>query len=272
MSIAADLAVVVPSHRCPSPEPAADGDGLRRGPAVVACIWVMAWALTIGGEVTGLNRYFGHETALGGAAAPWVAAGLFLAGWLLMATAMMLPVAAPVIRQLRPPPGIPLRTVGTAFLGGFLVVWGAAGYLLLGLDLIVHRLVDRLPFLSARPWLVAATLLAVAGVAQLAPSTTRRLVAVGRAGVSDETERSAAATGRQHAKRCLRADGPLVLVMFGAGGQLGWMALLTAVMAAERSPRSGPRVARAVGVALLVGAVLVAHDTSRVLGPFDAFS
>ncbi|MGH9279892.1 MAG: DUF2182 domain-containing protein, partial [Acidimicrobiales bacterium] len=69
--------------------------------------------------------------------------------------------------------------------------------------------------------------------------------------------------------RCLCGDGPLMLVMFGLGGGVVPMGVLTVVMVAERSPRLGRHVATAAGVGLLVGAALVALNPAWFPTLFD---
>jgi predicted metal-binding membrane protein len=147
-------------------------------------------------------------------------------------------------------------------LGGFALVWAVVGSVVLSLDLALHQVVDDLPALAARPWVVAVTLLGVAGAVQLAPSTRRRLAATRRLGTIADSPASAFRAGCDHGTRCLRADGPVMIVMFAVGGGLGWMALLTAVMTAERSSRAGARLVAVTGVALMGGAVLVAFNPS----------
>ena len=216
----------------------------------------------ITGEVTGLSRFLHHDVVSDGGGTPWSRASLFLAWWVVMVAAMMLPATRPALRRLRGSTGDASAAVVWAFLGGFLLVWGMAGYALLGSDVLLHRIVDGVPALSARPWVVAAVLLGGAGAVQLAPSTRRRLAARGGPGAIVDTPREGIAIGGEHAVSCLRADGALMLVMFAAGGGLGWMAVLTAVMAAERSSRIGRQVVGATGVAFLLGAVLLGLDRS----------
>jgi predicted metal-binding membrane protein len=219
---------------------------IATGPLAVAI--VTAWALVVVAHVTGAVRYVHHDAVP--SARPWIGLCVFIVGWLVMVVAMMLPPLA------LPPSRRPLPR---AFLGGFLVVWVSAGLAVLGLDMVVHRAVHGVSALEARPWLVAAALLGASGVVQLAPSTRRQLArCVLPDGVEPLGQVSAFVAGREHGMRCVRADGPLMLVMFAAGGSVLWMALLTAVMVGERSPRGGHNVTRAAGIALLVAAVVVA--------------
>lgn len=258
-----------PHHRrSPFVLPAFGIARLGRAPAVLAPVCLAAWALLVGAEVTGLSRSFHHDAVSGSGGAPWSRASLFLAGWVVMVAAMMLPAIGPTFRRLRTSTGDASLAVLWGFLGGFVLVWAVAGYTLLGLDVTLHRIVDGVPALSARPWLVTATVLGAAGALQLAPWTSRGLAATGGREAIVDTPRGGITAGGGHAVGCLRADGALLLVMFAAGGRLGWMVVLTAVMAAERSSRLGRQVAVATGVALLLGAALLGVHRSWVPAAF----
>lgn len=227
---------------------------------LVATACAAAWALLVIGSLTGVNRHLGHDAIVEGPLPPPVGLGVFLAGWLVMVAAMMLPGAQPALAP---------RRQQARFLGGFGLVWAAAGVAALGLDTLVHEAADGIPAVASRPAVVGASLLAVAGALQLAPSTRRARAVADRS--TRKGEGSAAfAAGRDHGIHGLRADGPLMLVMFGVGMNLAFMALLTGVMAAQRSSRWGGQVAFASGLALLAAAVLVGVDPSWLPSPFDA--
>lgn len=110
----------------------------------------------------------------GHAHAPYPAvlvAAAWMVGWVLMAVAMMLPTAIPLIAAA----GRAARGTPVAFLtAGFLGVWTAFGVALLaGLGLLGAVL--RLAPLDPRPEMVAVAALAVAGVYQLSPRKARAL-------------------------------------------------------------------------------------------------
>ena len=227
-----------------------------------------AWAVLVGGEVTGGSRYLHHDALLGGGAPRLPALAAFLVGWVAMVAAMMLPTTLPALRSVVGGAGGAAPGAVRAFCGAFVGAWVPVGLLAVGLDAVCHRVVDGVPALAARPGAVAVAVLATAGVLQLAPSTRRRLTATTgeeRVGAGPRTDGS---SGWTHGLRCIVADGPLMLVGFAAGGQLVWMAALTGVMAAERSRRVGRSVATLAGVALVVGAVLVAFGPAWAQAPF----
>ncbi len=226
----------------------ADGAVIPAAPSVrtprgVASVCALAWVFMVVGKVTGLDRYLHHDVLLESGTFTAAALGLYVAGWLVMVGAMMLPATPP----------IPSRVATGPFLGGFAAVWAVGGCVLLGLDMSLHQVVDGVPALAARPWLVTVALLGATGLVQLAKSTRRPLAAPAPSSPS-----SAFLVGRNHGLHCLRADGPLMLVMFAFAGDLVWMALLTLVMVAERSPRIGRHVTVLTGVALLAAAAVAA--------------
>ncbi len=134
-------------------------------PAAVALVCAAAWVLVIVAEVTGVGRHLHHDAVLHTGAPSWAAVALFLAGWLVMVAAMMLPATLPALRGWALPGGAPATAVVARFLAGFAGVWTAAGAFALGFDAAVHEVVHAVPTLTNRRWLVAASLLAVAGTA-----------------------------------------------------------------------------------------------------------
>jgi predicted metal-binding membrane protein len=230
-----------------------------RPPVMVA--FLIAWSLAIGAELTGVARHLGHDAVLESGLPPAAGLGLFVVGWLVMVAAMMLPTI--------PATGVPEGPGSAhhdglgAFLGGFALVWAVVGMAALSLDMVLHRVVHAFPALDARPGLVAAGALGLAGAVQLMPATRRSLAArvpLGPHGVTGA--RTAFDAGQRHGRLCVRSDGPLMLVMFAAGGGLAWMAVLTTLMIGERSSRYGPHLAVATGVTFLAGAAVLALDLS----------
>ena len=264
-AVAAQVTVPVsPPRRRLGPGAEADRGGpgtLWSSRRVVALACVTAWALLVGAELSGLSVHFRHDAVAESGRSSWLGTGLFLVGWVAMVAAMMLPATAPVLGSTTAGHSVSPRAVG-AFLGGFAAPWAAAGVALLSFDIVLHQLVHSVPALEARPWVIAAALLGLAGLAQLAPST-RRLTAGARQSAAAAETAPAFADGAAHGVRCLRADGPLMFVMFALGASLGWMAALTGIMVMERSSRSGPYVAALAGAILVFGAVLaVVHPAS----------
>jgi predicted metal-binding membrane protein len=173
-------------------------------------------------------------------AAPALAAAGWLAGWALMATATMLPAAAPLIAATAR-----RGAVAAAYLG----VWAAAGVAALALSV------------AAGPPALAAGL-AAAGAYQFTPHKRRalarchgqrRLAAAGSADASGDAVRA----GLAHGAATLRCCGPLMALMaLGLAGP-AWMPLLGGVMAADAATPAGARLRVPLGVALLLASPLV---------------
>ena len=118
-------------------------------------------------------------------------------------------------------------------------------------------IVDALPWLSERPWLVAGSVLALAGALQFSEPKERCLSKCRHPGpyLLARYRRGAAAAfrlGFGHGLFCLGCCWALMLVMFAAGvASLVWMALLTAVMVHEKTRSAGDRAVPVTGVSLL---------------------
>lgn len=163
---------------------------------------------------------------------------------LAMTTAMMIPVAAPVL--------IRRRSRSLAFAIGYLALWLAFGMALTWL-----MMAPGVPGIGANRRFAAAALGAL-GLFQLSPAKTWALGACARlaATPSIETAPASVGLGLGYGLRCLASGGALML----AAGLLGamspaWMAALALVMLAEKT-RAGRAVARITGVALLAAAGL----------------
>jgi predicted metal-binding membrane protein len=243
----------------------------RRTPTAVVLAIAAAWALAVVAQATGKAVLLNHGSLIEGTAPLWrppplwVALPLFLVAWQVMVAAMMLPSSLSMIRLFRatsasqPRP----RAVMRAFLGGYLVVWtgfGAAAFLQ---DIGIHRLVDRTPWLSQHPWVIAGLALMLAGSFQFSTLKDRCLrecrhpaaflLQHYRRGVQE-----AFRLGLRHGLFCLGCCWALMLVMFAAGvAQLWWMAALGALMFYERAGRGGDRMTPVAGIALLALAALV---------------
>ena len=147
------------------------GRGTRTVPLVAAGSAAGAWLLVLAGELSGAAQVLHHDEVVGGVYPTWAGLGLFVAGWVVMSAAMMLPTTLLVLARLDR--GRAAWRTGTegAFLAGFVLVWTAFGVTALALDMAVHGLVEGTAPLATRPSLVAAGLLALAGAVQLMPAT-----------------------------------------------------------------------------------------------------
>lgn len=248
---------------------AAGGDGLAArllGPRpLTATLALSALVALVGWEASPYGRYLHHEYEPASAGGQAVAIALFLAGWLLMCAATMLPATIPLagafdarLAQRRPRTGAGPAARARARLllaAGVLAVWLLVGYLFRSLDVLIHAAVDGVGWLGARPGLVAAATLAVAGAYQFAPAKRRCLRACRDATPAPTPLR----TGIVHGRACVGSCWALMLVMFGLG--MSHPALMLGIAALTSAERFAPRrlrLSHAAGAALLGAAAIVA--------------
>jgi predicted metal-binding membrane protein len=234
----------------------------------VAAIVLAAWGTLVAGDLLGYAWVAEHDSLFESGTLPLiVAVPLFVAAWQLMTAAMMLPTTLPTVSlfaragrgQERP------RLALAAFLAAYFAVWTGFAVVALTGDQWVHKVVDAWPWLGDHPHLVTGGVLAAAGVGQLTGLTERCLDACRNPlhFLLRYYERGVGAAwrlGLRHGAFCLGCCWPLMLVMFGVGvGSLPLMLGLAAVMLALKTAPGGRRLARPVGVGLLIGgSVLVA--------------
>ncbi len=224
---------------------------------VVAAAWGLALLL----PAVGHGELGSHHVVLAGANLPPASTLLlFLVAWQVMTGAMMLPSSLPMIRLFarvshrQPHP----RRALTAFLAAYFAVWTGFAVVALAGDAGLHRLVDAWAGLGERPWLIAGSVLVLAGAFQFSPLKERCLDAC-RNPVQflmryyDRGVPAAWRLGVRHGLFCLGCCWALMLTMFAVGvGSLTWMAGLTGVMLIEKTARRGRRLMPAVGGALLL--------------------
>ena len=222
-----------------------------------------AWLLAVGAQLAGQAALLHHHTLIEGGVPFWMALLLFLLGWQVMIAAMMLPASLPSIAAFRAAASGGLRPHAlAAFLSSYALAWSVFGLLAFAGDDILHHVVDATPWLADRPWLIEASILALAGAYQFSPFKRRGLaicrhpVALAQGG--EVVRRGSFRLGLDHGLACLGSSWALMLLMFAEGfANLGWMAALAAVMVYEATGRHGQRVAPAVGVCLVFAAVAV---------------
>jgi predicted metal-binding membrane protein len=192
--------------------------------------------------------------------------GGFIAAWMTMMAAMMLPAVAPVgsmylqAIRLRATGPTRMARVG-ALLAGYLGVWASVGIAAYFAARGGGRLVDEAP--SAGRWVAAATLLA-AGVYQLTPlketclahcrSPLGLLLHLGnyRGRLRDVR------AGVFHGGYCVGCCWALFAVLVAVGiMNLAWMGVLAAVVLLEKTWRHGKILSIAVGIGLIVYACLI---------------
>jgi predicted metal-binding membrane protein len=201
-------------------------------------------------------------------ALPWpLRIAEFLAVWVVMLGAMMLPTVVPLARLFAP---VSARAphphrARVALTTGYLAVWTAFAPVALFGDAGLHHLVHSWPWLAAHTGLILGSALLLAGAFQFSPLKNACLTACRNPAVFlwqhyRRGVRGALVLGIRHGISCVGCCWALMLVMFATGvGGLAWMLGLTAVMVAEKTTRWGARLVAPVGVGLLLaGAVLSA--------------
>jgi len=194
----------------------------------------------------------------------------FLVAWVVMMAAMMLPSSAPMFLLFRlqasDGPRGELRTL--AFGAGYLLVWAAVGVVVL----VAQRVLDAVMSPDLLPLGVALVLLA-AGAYQFTPlkATCLRacqtpadfLVRRWRSGTL-----GALRLGLDHGLYCFGCCWALMAVLVAAGGMgLAWVALIALIVLVEKLVPQAVRFSRAVGVAFVLGAVLVLLRPELVMMP-----
>jgi predicted metal-binding membrane protein len=236
----------------------------RRIPLAVPAAICLAWAVAVVTEASGSASAVHHDGLIGGGPPRWVALVLFLGSWQLMTAAMMLPSSMPLVRLFWA--ASRRRGALAAFLGGYALVWSLFGLLAFTGDNLVHALVDALPPLQQRPWLISGGVLVTAGAFQFtrlkdACLNECRHPAVFLTRGYRRGTGAAFRLGRDHGIFCLGCCWALMLVMFAAGfANLAWMAVLAAVTAYEKAGRHGRALTPALGAGLAAwGALVLLH-------------
>lgn len=229
--------------------------------AVLLGLAVLAWlALALWGA-SPYARFLEHGELAHTSLTDVRTLSLMVAGWTLMCVAMMLPTALPLVTIFR---ALVRRRVDSEELTmllivGYLLVWVLFGLAAHVGDWMLHRLTAQRLWLLFNPWPISVAVLAVAGIYQFTPLKYHCLDQC-RSSYSfalarwhgRHPRRDALRLGMSHGLYCLGCCWSLMLLMFVVGmSNLGWMLLLSALMAAEKNLPWGRYLARPVGVLLL---------------------
>ncbi len=206
--------------------------------------------------------FIGGPPGEGGAA--W--GGIFLGGWMTMTVAMMVPTILPFVGLIRKvaPSRRSEESLFACLILGYLAVWLVFGLLMLGAAALLAPAVG-----SLQPWatrrVLASGLFFLAGIFQLLPVKRRcleRCRSLMR--VSDENWpsrrliRNSFLLGVRHGVACVGSCGTLMMLMFAMqSAHLVWMLVLALVMAAEKNSAWGLKLAKPLGLALLVCAAFI---------------
>jgi predicted metal-binding membrane protein len=226
--------------------------------ALTGLAWLSLWVWA----ASPYGRYLHHDAGTGPLP---LEVGLFVAGWVLMIVAMMLPSSVPLVltfgalvgRRRQPAMLVAL------LLAGYLAVWGGFGLAAWILDRGIHAAVDASPWLQAHTQVIIGATLLGAGLWQFSPLRDRCLdecrsplgFIINRwRGTSERRE--SFAMGLAHGAFCVGCCWSLMLVMFGVGlGSVTAMLGLGALTAVEKNLPWGRRLTRPLGFALIFAAV-----------------
>ena len=238
---------------------------------LIASLVGLAWSALWIWDRSPYGRYLGHgqigEIGTGSLLFPIT---LYLLGWTLMTVAMMLPTTLPLLEIFRrlTTPRQDRSQLLTLVIAGYLVIWLGFGIAAHAADWLLHEIVERSSWLEANAWLIGAGTLLLAGAFQFSRLKYRCLEKC-RAPLSFVTEywrgrherRNAFLLGIHHGIFCVGCCWALMLLMFAVGvGNVAWMLVLGAVMAAEKNLRWGRKLSAPVGLALISwGAIIVVN-------------
>ena len=240
--------------------------------ALLLGLAALAWIALFSWSASPYSRYLAHggwnDLALLAALCRAIPEGsivvpavLHALAWVLMIGAMMLPTTYPLVALFRRiVAGRPdARGMVGRVLGGFFVAWFAFGIVAHVLDEALQWGASRAPWLVTHGWVVGAAVLATAGAFQFSALKYRCLEEChtpfsfimqrwqGRA-----PSREAWRLGLDHGLFCIGCCWALMLIMFVVGtGNLGWMLVLAAVMAAEKNLSWGRRLRTPLGLGLI---------------------
>jgi predicted metal-binding membrane protein len=253
-------------------------DARRPFVVLVLTLVALAWlALVVWGQ-SPYARYLSHhelgDLALGGSGEAVGITLLFVLGWTVMTTAMMLPTSLPLFalfqRLVRPRPDAP-RLVAL-LIAGYLTIWTAFGVAAHIGDRGIHALVEHVPWLAENAWVLGAGVLLLAGLYQFS-SLKYLCLEKCRSPLSFITEHwhgrheraEAFRLGVHHGLFCVGCCWSLMLVMFAVGvGNVAWMLALSVVMAVEKNMPWGRRISAPLGGVLVASALAATLLSARV--------
>jgi predicted metal-binding membrane protein len=203
--------------------------------------------------------------------------GWFLGIWVTMMAAMMLPSVWPVVVMYvrtvsRSGEGVPAWAGGLLFTAGYFAAWTALGLAAYAVYRLIARLEDgALAWDEAGPYVAGASIV-VAGLYQLSPLKSACLSHC-RSPIHFLMHRwrdgpfGAIRMGAEHGVVCVGCCWGLVLVLFALGVMsLFWMALVTAVIFAEKVLPRGDRITKPLAVVLVALGMWIAVAPDSVPG------
>jgi len=233
---------------------------------------ILAWLTLWIWEQSPYGRYLNHAELGsidldGGPLSLLSQASLYVAGWVLMTIAMMLPTTVPLLQIFRRLSG--QRADADQLLGlvvtGYLAVWLGFGIAAHLFDYGLHKSYERSEWLRANPWVFGAGPLLLAGTFQFSRLKYSCLDKC-RSPLSfamqywrgTRHQWHSFLLGAHHGAFCIGCCWALMLLMFAVGmGSVGWMLALACVMAIEKNMPWGRKISAPLGVGLLAWGSLI---------------
>ena len=229
---------------------------------LIVWAWLVLWIL---GQ-SPYGRYIDHEqlselSLKDGVGGVLVLAAVFVGGWTLMTTAMMLPTTLPLLQMFRRLTHQRQDHARLVFLliAGYMGIWGVFGIFAHIGDWGLHLAAEQIMWLEGNEWLIGAGTLILAGVYQFTPlkyhcldkcRSPRSFIMEHWRGRDEQ--RQALLLGVHHGIFCVGCCWSLMLLMFAIGvGNIGWMLAIGTVMAIEKNMPWGRKLSLPLGAALI---------------------
>lgn len=225
----------------------------------VAVLVLTAWLVLVIWSLSPYAEWLDHARLEEITAPPTLRLAVFTLGWALMVIAMMLPGTLLVLDRCLEDELFSIRRLAPLILA-YLAIWTIFGSVIYLGDGVLHEMVEHVPTLAG---VIAPGILLLAGIYQLTPMKRAclsgcRLEAATFRTVGQSDSRNLWAMGLRYGLFCLGSGWALMLLMFASGGvNLLWMLVLGVIMAVERPSQQGEKVARYVGIILILGSVLL---------------
>lgn len=238
---------------------------------LMGMIIALAWAILFLWEQSPFGNYlhgshWKHAPLLAAHDAPPVGDGLtpimvYMAGWILMTAAMMLPTTLPLIEIFR---RLTFSrddhiTLVSLLMVGYLSVWGGFGVLAYLVTLGISTLVALNTWAHTNVWVFGGSMLVLAGAFQFSSIKYRCLdkcrtpLNVVLRHWRGQHERSHAfLLGAHHGLFCVGCCWALMMLMVIVGtGSVGWMLVLGSLMAIEKNLPWGKKLSAPLGIVLI---------------------
>ena len=197
---------------------------------------------------------------------------MYVAGWVLMTIAMMLPTTIPLLQIFRrlSRQRADANQLLWLVITGYLTVWLGFGIVAHLFDFGLHKSYGRSVWLQSNPWVFGAGPLLLAGVFQFSrmkysclEKCRSPLGFVMQYWRGRRDQWHSFLLGAHHGIFCVGCCWALMLLMFAVGmGSVGWMLVLACVMAIEKNMPWGQKISTPLGIGLLAWGSLIVFNHS----------